>query len=276
MFVASHPRPYESDMYLSPVGSGSVEYNPREVLRPDEVTDSLAYIAASLINRKHGLGVLTVMELGAGAAPFLSLLAYRVRPSIALSLLGVDNAPNSVGFARYNVSAALRKHDNPEDSMDIDCKTWCEVLDEDTSYDVVYFNPPYLKHGNNVRDDYVDMPADSMFVHAQDPLVHYAEVMPRLSKIVSSGGLAVVRTPRKQSDYTKVLAIAEESFDSHQTTIHRVRTETELPGRQGKGLIIEFTDTDPQMFSIERVRTIGLGLIQRSMPGIESNELRYW
>src|SRR6185437_16550329 len=97
---------------------------------------------------------LHVLELGVGAAPFLSCFSLAIEKSTSLHVTGVDTLrERRLAEAKHNVAKALDIHGNPEDSMDIRSEDWNMTLASGRKYDVVYFNPPYLPAGEEVRNE---------------------------------------------------------------------------------------------------------------------------
>ena len=144
--------------------------------------------------------------------------------------------------------------------MDIRREDWNTTLGNGEQYDVVYFNPPYLPYGEKVRDEMIGVPEEFIYVRdSEDGLDHYRSVLPKLRKVVKPGGLIVVRTPRDESRFMQIKAMAQDIFDDSERefTIHSASITSELGTRNGKGLLIRAAAFQPVEYSMETIRHIG-------------------
>lgn len=257
-----HGTSYESDMYSSPFGDHYLEYRHEDVLKPDLITDGMAYIAASELNERTALGMhRKVGELGAGSAPFLTLTRQRTRQDIILDLSGCETSEAALPYALYNVGRAVKEHGNPADVIDLRSESWDAMLGRrSTAIDVAYFNPPYLSNGECVRDEFSKAPCQAMYIaEGLSPLYHYEHVLPMLRERLNPNGLALVRTPRERTWHGAVARLVASTFGQG-FTIHDVAIQDELGDRSGGGLAVEAASAAPVRYVIEPVRCIGLAL----------------
>lgn len=250
-------------MYVSWLNDAILEYRVADVLMPDVITDAMAKIASTEINREHPSSKIRLLELGVGAAPFLAQVATGVRGDVPLQLDGIDIDESVMEFAAFNVERALARRGNPGDGMSLTVQSWDALLDGRHTYDFIYANLPYLPAGEVVRPEFQNAPPISMYVAGgTDGLDYYREVLPRMAAIMNPGARLFVRTPRDMERYDVILDIANNSF-AGKVAIHAVRAEAELGLREGRGFIVELADTEARSFSVEPVRTIGLALIEK-------------
>jgi methylase of polypeptide subunit release factors len=259
-------RPFLSDQHLSAFGGIPLEYDRRIVLEPDVVTESLAYLTGSFINSgPQSTAPVSVLELGSGAAPFLTGVADKTSPSIALTLEGVDIDPLTLPYARYNVGQALGRRNNIDDTFSLKVSDWQEFLSA-KSYDYIYFNPPFLSEGETVRERYQETPAGAMYVaDSTDGLDHYRRLTLLLKNALNSQGKLVIRTPRDVSKAIGVKKVVDDAFGD-EFVIHSVGVQSENGDRTGGGLVVDKTMTDGAThFKLGLIRTIGMGIVSQEL-----------
>jgi methylase of polypeptide subunit release factors len=255
--------PYQSDQHLSALAGMPLEYDRSVALQPDVVTESLAHLAAGLINAEPLRQMpISVLEVGVGVAPFLAWVADGVNPDIPLNLEGVDIDSGVVTYANHNVHRALSRKNNAHDTVYFREGDWEDSL-AGGCYDLIYFNPPYLPEGEVVREEYRQAPKIAMYVDgSKDGLDHYRHVMPLLRSALSADGKLVIRTPDGADRAGCVQRIARAEFGD-EATFHEVFIESEMGERSGQGLVVDKAKSEPVLYEFKPIRAVGFGVVHR-------------
>ncbi len=171
--------------YILETGT-KIEFDDRLVLSPDIVTECLAKDMVELLNEKHHECPIDLIELGIGTGAF----SRRVLDSIdqTTNICGLDIDQNAIDTVRKNLAShsklgrlALIKADY----------TKYELVT--STFDAIYFNPPYLKPGTQLHDDFKNAPEPS--VYAENIKSTYELLLPRIAISLKLGGIAIIRYP---------------------------------------------------------------------------------
>lgn len=259
---------YESTMYQSSLGGWYFECQAEEALTPDVVTDTMAYIAATELNSRADAASRqqSIVELGTGVAPFLTLVRAGVQRGISLHLAGCDTSETALRYAEHNVRRAVRERGNAADTIELRHESWHEYLARITvPVDAAYFNPPYLHNGEQVREAFLSAPRQSMYVpDGKEALHHYEAVLPMMREVMATEGLLFIRTPRVERWRSAVAELVTRTFEDIRFTMHQVDARDELDTRSGGGFVVEAAVVRPLTYTVKPVRTIGLALSRQA------------
>lgn len=232
------------ERYTSPIDGCTVDYSEALALRPDAVTDAVALVAAADVNHSS-IESLRILELGCGAAPFLTLVAKRLRRDISIEVVALDLSENALSFARKNLERTLKMRKNPNDSLYLVNKSWTDLELEAENMQLSYFNPPYLPEGEAVREEWKDAPKEAMYVAGSfDGLDHYRWFVPRIDRFMSPEGSTFIRTPRDYASYMTILDLARDHND--ESKVRPIFVQSPQDQREGKTIAVSSSLSEEQ------------------------------
>ena len=174
-------------LYVLSTGS-TIEYDDSLVLAPDAVTEQIAEQAVLALKEKtYAEKPPHILELGIGTGAFCKYILDC--SGVVLDVTGVDNDPNALQTAFKN----LYGHERLGNLCLVDTDWNSDAALESQPYDCIYFNPPYLPVGANLRPAFADAPPSA--VYSQDPYDSFATLLPKLVKSLNVGGIALIRYP---------------------------------------------------------------------------------
>jgi methylase of polypeptide subunit release factors len=174
-------------MSVYKLNTGSeIHYDKSKVLAPDVVTEELAFQATKVILEKKYIEIPKLLELGIGTGAFSRFVLDNV--GIQVDITGIDIDPNAIETARTN----LENHPHLS-NLKLSNADWSTKIFDDERFDIVYFNPPYLKEGTLLRSEFIDAPENTVF--SSDAKGTYAALLPRIIHSLNVGGIALIRYP---------------------------------------------------------------------------------
>ncbi|MDR1197056.1 MAG: methyltransferase [Candidatus Nomurabacteria bacterium] len=186
------------------IGGEPVLYDSEKVLKPDIVTVFLAQHAAQLYFGMYLGGCsreqARVLEIGIGSGAFSVAFAKATRNLVGseceIVINGTDISNDALEIADKNLSLARGR--GLIDGFDLKQTDYLADASDDSIYDVIYFNPPYLKPGTKLRDEFVGSPEVS--VYTESPCQHYQVILPYIANHLSvgpfpDGGYGIARLP---------------------------------------------------------------------------------
>jgi hypothetical protein len=175
-----------------------------ETIPPDAPTIHLARCANSALFRQQVFvdyydlprhETARACDLGCGVGAFLLTQAAEYDLDLPLEQVGVDDDATSLDFCRRNFAQ------NGLEPPQLHEESWFSepLWDELGTFDVIFFNPPYLWSDQAIDDsDYEGV--SSHATHDENPARHYQHVVPRARSLLRPGGMLVVRMSSSHKD----------------------------------------------------------------------------
>lgn len=208
----------------------NIQSETKQVLVPDSISDALGRLAALTQSRR-------VLDIGIGSGIFPASMIINSKDTEPAYILGIDKNYKAIQTAKMNLTVATANIDRGL-QIDLIQSDWLSSIytpSEESKFSTIYFNPPYLRKGHNIKHS-PQQNAPESALYAEDPWNHYGKVLPTLPKHLARNGMAIVRLPREpDEDFLQRLNAfrnsQQEPFDSLLVTIH-------TPDRIGKAMII--------------------------------------
>lgn len=198
-----------SDLIKNTSSNYDLAFRRDEILPPDEVSIGMGISAGHSIHyqrlaeRLYGyetdpLRPARVLDLGTGSGAFLVglIMSGNQHPT---EVVGLDNDPNALHYARYNVKRAMLQHPGIYESKFLN-EDWNnpEFWREAGMFDVIFMNPPYLSPGVAVRPGYETTPP--AHIYSYDNLQVYQNLFTKCMDHIVLGGRLIYRTPGKSAE----------------------------------------------------------------------------
>lgn len=197
------------------LGSDFLYYNSSEVMHPDPSSEAIGAEAACVVNALPYLNSTMVSPpkvLDAGIGSGIGLAACVSGSEIEAKLYGFDINPVAVQTAEHNMRRLIGLTSLPHE-IEIIQADWHNSKDKEAvaargPYDVILFNPPYLRGDTPLFPGYEDCPREAVYSDDDDGLNQYRLVLPWLAASLSEavGASIIIRRPMS-SDPTPIQTI---------------------------------------------------------------------
>lgn len=198
-YIESYDFPQSQGKYI-------LEFDRREAMPPDEVsaleglscghTLQLIELAASL----YGLETRQnwrVLDLGCGIGTFL-VGAIAGSKDLPLEIVGLDNDSRVLNYAENNIVRAedvsRTAYPKRQISHRLIQEEWSapDLWQQIGQFDFIFFNPPYLKYEEPVREPgYLNVPQNQMF--SANPEAEYSSILEPSFNNLRVGGVLALR-----------------------------------------------------------------------------------
>src|ERR1700733_13278004 len=169
-----------------------MQFDPNLSLRPDEGSEEMGYQAAEVLNfiwhRNRDLGrPLRVLDISCGTGVCLMACLSHAAAPTEIEGLGIDIDEYSIQQTNQNLSSLLGEGRSIKaEALQADWydnALWPALSQR--PWDVIVSNFPYLAAGTSVRAGYGNTPRQRMYVEGDDQLVHYRQVLPLTTRLLS-------------------------------------------------------------------------------------------
>jgi methylase of polypeptide subunit release factors len=181
-----------------------VAYDPDTTLTPDAITDAAGRFIAFCIEGYPVLGRgplrdVSILDLGTGSGNFLvstldGIKRQSTENKISITALDIDD--NALSIAQDNIDHSIQAVPRPVEVEYVKGE-FHDAFKNGVKYDFVYFNPPYLEHGQHMLRDIGTPPTQAVYV--DDSAEYYRSIVPRIDQSLSENGFALVRLPREDA-----------------------------------------------------------------------------
>lgn len=201
----------------------SIGFNRAEALPPDEVSIAIGILGGRMIRllelarQTYGFGSerqKRILDLGCGVGTIL-VGAVAVSADLPVEITGIDTSSSVLDTAEYNLVTAESVSESKHPSRQLSHYLFEQSWDDDEfwqtagEFDVICFNPPYLKEGELIRESgYENVPREQLF--SLDPAAAYRSVLPQALNHLAEGGSLIVRGSSRQPFSIAAADVAKE------------------------------------------------------------------
>ncbi len=163
-----------------------IHFDETKVLAPDPVTEELAVEAARMLIGRVWAGPTSILELGVGTGAFSRIALDLARTRTDITAIDID--PDAIETAQNNIEGHRKLG-----QLALIQDDWANFAFDEDSYDIIYFNPPYLPTGAVLRDEFKTAPEAAVYADGAQDI--YLELLPKIVRSLRIGGAALIRYP---------------------------------------------------------------------------------